>query len=133
MNTTHVGRWHRRGGTLVIDLAPGAAPLANSFEEEVPITKGGAARDLKPARDELLALLKEMKSLGGWVDPSNPDAQPFNDAFASALARAKRAAARYAKAAGAYTPASRTSLVETRKLMAEFLEDMDALKERARI
>ncbi len=107
----------------MIDLATGAAEY--ELEGETPTA---LARDLEPARKQLKELIKEMNSFKGWSDPLNPDAQPFLDAFSAARAKALLAADRYAKAARSFTPPARTSVAQTRKLVADFVGDMDALK-----
>jgi hypothetical protein len=50
------------------------------------------------ARRELHAFIDDMDSLKVYADPGNPEAAPFNSAFAMAREKAKLAAETYIKA-----------------------------------
>ena len=134
MPSAHSGQWHRRGGALVIDLAsqPQYSPQYSPWQGEVPPSRARTAADLEPARKDLKAILKERSALKPFAS-LGPDAQPFMDAFTALRARSEKAADRYAAAANASTLPARTTLAETKKLLAAFLEDMSALQDWAKI
>jgi hypothetical protein len=50
---------------------------------------------LTDARANLKQWLDDLSMLRPFVDPNSPDAKPFVDAWAAALAKAKEAAATY--------------------------------------
>lgn len=54
------------------------------------------SRDL--ARIQLLRHLEVLEALRPFADPSNANAQPFNDAWTAALQAARKSAAEYAAA-----------------------------------
>jgi hypothetical protein len=73
-----------------------ATVYATSYANALARYTSPPVRTLEDARKEMQAFLEDVDLLREWVNPTEPAAQPFLDAYTAARDKARAAAAKYA-------------------------------------